>query len=366
MAFDAVSWKGEGAASEASALQSATISLEKARLAYDEAIAPPDKLDLQNAQLAIDQAQVNYADLFEEPTPAEIAQAELNVAQAEDNIDQLLAGASEVEVQEAEAAVLFALTTLEETRTNLMTGSAVVSPLDGIVTQISVVEGQAVDRGDTVAVVAALDAFEVNLSVSEEYILLLHEGMPVEIAVDVAPDLPVTGTVTYISPVDTDSFSQGQTTSISSGSTSPGSYPVTIQVEPGPGVDTLRAGMNVQVTFVGSNQLPTDSWLVPAGSIRLSDAQGDSGIVQVMRGNTTQDVSVTVTGVTQGEWQVVVSDTLAQGDRVVGSTATFLEDASGGNQGGMPGGMPGAGNFGGGMTGGGMPGSGPSGGGQRP
>ena len=361
-AYDAVSWRGSEAASEANALQSATISLESARLAYEEAIAPPDELDVQAAQLEIDQAQNSYTQLFEEATPAEIAQAQLSVAQAQDAILELEAGPTEQEIQEAEAAVLTALTTFEETRMTLQSGSAIVAPLDGLVTQISIVEGQVVERGDTVAVIAALDTFEINLSVSEEYILLLTEGMPVEISLDVAPALPITGVITYIAPVDTDSFSQGQTTSFESTSTSPGSYPVTIQVDATSGVETMRAGMNVQVTFVGSNQLPENSWLVPATSIRPSRPQSDSATIQVVRGETTQAIEVVVTDITQGEWQVVVSPELAEGDLVVGTTTTFLEESNG-EQGG-PSIVPGGGMPGGGIPGGGIPGGGnfPSGG----
>ena len=237
----------------------------------------------------------------------------LRVAQAEDAIQKLQAGASEQDIQQAEATVLTALTTFEETRKNLLSGSAMVASIDGLVTQVTVVAGQVVERGDTVAVIAALDSFEINLSVSEEYILRLKEQMPVAVAVDVAPGLAITGVVTYIARVDTDSFSQGQSTSFGSGSTSPGSYPVTIQVDDSPALDTLRAGMNVQVTFIGSNQLPENSWLVPASSIRRPNPDSDTGTIQIVRGDTPQPLEVTVTTITQGEWQVVVSPELTEG-----------------------------------------------------
>ncbi|MEZ4860762.1 MAG: HlyD family efflux transporter periplasmic adaptor subunit [Caldilineaceae bacterium] len=336
VAYDAVSWRGEGAATEASALQNATISLESTRLTYEEAIAPPDALALQKAQLAVTQAQNNYNQLFKAATPAQLTQAQVRVTEAQDALQQLEDGPSDQEIQQAEATVLASLTAFEETRTDLLSGSDLVAPLAGLVTQIPVSEGAVVERGDTVAVVAALDSFEINLSVSEEYILLLKEQMPVAIAVDVAPNLPITGTVAYIARVDTNSFSQNESTA-ASGNNSPGSYPVRVDVLDSPALSDLRAGMNVQVTFLGSNQLPPNSWLVPANSIRRGRGDNATATIQILRGETPEPLAVTVTDITQGEWQVVVSPDLSERDRVVGTVTSFLDNGSTTTQGGFGG-----------------------------
>lgn len=326
-AYDAVSWRGgNDAASQASALQSATLSLENAQKEYDKAIAPPDEIEIQTAQLAIDQAQNSYDQLFAEVTEGQIAQAQLQVAQAEDAIRQLEDGPTEQEIQKAEAEVLKALTKFEEIRTNLQSGSAILAPIDGLITQVKVVEGQVVERGYTVAIIAALDAFEVKLTVSEEYILRLEEQMPVEIRASVSPDTKIGGIVTYISRIDTASFNQDQTASFEASSTTPGTYPVTILVNESDELESLRAGMNVQVTFVGSNQLPENSWLVPASSIEPTGDGDNTGTIQILRNGTPEPLEVVVTDITQGEWQVVVSDELSDGDMVVGSVATFMAD----------------------------------------
>lgn len=328
-AYDAVSWRGgEEAAAQASALQNATIALENARLTYEEAIAPPDELEIQAAQLAIDQAKNSYAQLFAEATSAEVAQAKLQVAEAEDALAQLEAGPLPQEIQEAEAAVLTALTEFEAIRADLLSGSAILAPIEGLVTQVMVTEGQVVERGDTVATIAALDAFEINLNVSEEYILALDAGMPVRITVDVAPTLVLTGTVLYISLVDTDTFSQDEGISFEPASSSPASYPVVVQVDASSALTSLRAGMNVQVTFVGSNQLPPNSWLVPMSSIQRPSPDSETGTIQLLRDGTPQEIEVTVTAITQGEWQVVTSGELQEGDQVVGFVTSFLGDTS--------------------------------------
>jgi hypothetical protein len=143
--------------------------------------------------------------------------------------------------------------------------------------------------------------------------------MAVQIALDVLPNQPLSGTVSVITPpeVQSDDNSSGF-----SGSTQLTSYPVTVVVEESALSDRLRAGMSAQVTFIGSNQLPPDAWLVPINGLEL---QGENrGVVQLLRGDIPTPLEVEVTDVTQGEWAVVVSPDLQEGDMVVGSTASFV------------------------------------------
>ncbi|MCB0182722.1 MAG: hypothetical protein KDE31_00575, partial [Caldilineaceae bacterium] len=147
------------------------------------------------------------------------------------------------------------------------------------------------------------------------------QGMPVNIRLDVLPGQAISGTVSVIAPPEVQTGEN--TTAGQSGSTQLTTYPVTVVVDDGDDVARLRAGMSAQVTFVGSNQLPPNSWLVPANGLALQ-AEG-VGVVQVMRDGTPTPLEVEVTDITQGEWVVVVSPTLAEGDVVQGSTSSFLD-----------------------------------------
>lgn len=326
-AYDAVSWRGDIAAlSEASALQSATISYESAQSAYDEATKPPTDLELQQAQLALTRAQNEYNKLFEPATRGQLEQARSTVANAEQRVADLLRGASTEEIQEAERVVLDALNRLEETRLKLLQGSDLTAPFDGVVTNLAATVGQVVEEGDTVATVAAPSQFKLVLSVNENSILRLDEGMPVAIAVEVAPDLVLSGTVTYIGAVDTDSLNQSNNSGFGGGN-QPVNYPVTVEVDDSTVTPALRAGMSVRVTFVGSSQLPENSWLVPASAIENQQASGETttGTIQVMRNGAPTPLEITVTDQTQGEWVVVISTALQEGDQVVGTVASFLD-----------------------------------------
>jgi multidrug efflux pump subunit AcrA (membrane-fusion protein) len=331
-AYDAVSWKGDiGASSEAAALQSATTSFEEARNAYADTIKPPTELELQKAQLEIAKAQNGYNKLLGKATPAQLEQARVKVAKAQEKVDELQQGPAPLKVQEAEAKVLEALSAFESTRTKLLTTSNLQAPVDGLVIKMAVKPGQVVKAGDTVAIVAETNHFKLTLPVSEVRILQINEGMPVNIVFDVLPDQTITGTVASIAPLDTQASSDN-----SGAATQPNgggqltTYPVIIQVADSPLNDKLRAGMSAQVTFVGTNGLAPNSWLVPTNA--LDSTTAGQATVQVLRGEAPQPLQVTVTEQTLGEWVVVVSPDLHEGDQVVGSTASFLNAPGSGPQ----------------------------------
>lgn len=329
-AYNAIAWKGDLAASaEAAALQSAVISHESAQRAYEEVIKPPSELEVQKAQNDIARAQNEYNKLFAKATPALVEQARVRVAKAEQKVAQLQTGPSSLKVQEAEAAVLDKLTTVESIRTKLLSTSNLQAPVAGQVVKLSAKLGQVVKAGETVAAVAVPDQFKLSLPVSELFILRIQRGMSVTIALDVLPNQPITGVVAGFTPIevqtssDTNSGQPG-----SGGGTQFTTYPVIVQVLDSPLSGSLRPGMSAQVTFVGSNQLAANSWLVPLNGIQ--DQNGDIGTIQVLRGTTPTPLQVQVTAQTQGDWVVVVSDQLQEGDQVVGSTATFLDSGPGG------------------------------------
>ncbi len=322
-AYNAIAWRGDVAASgEAAALQSATIAHETARDAYAEAIKPPTELETAKAQNAIVQAQSAYEQLLTAATAAEIEQAKVRVAKAEDRLAEVQAGPTSLAVQEAENSVLTALNRVEDLRTKLRSANGLQAPVAGQVVKLSVSAGDVVKEGDTLALVVVPDEFKVRLAVSELFILRIAPAMAVNIALDVLPGQPLMGTVTVIAPPDVETESDTTNTGLS-GSTQLTTYPVTVAVHDGAAAARLRAGMSAQVTFIGSNDLPPDSWLVPANG--LETVQEGVGVVQLLRGEAPTPLEVTVTDRTQGEWVVVVSTDLQEGDLVVGSTASFLD-----------------------------------------
>lgn len=320
--YEAIAWKGDLAASfEAEALKNATINLERTQVAFDQASAPADAVDLDDARLAITRAQATYDKLLVPPSQAELARARARVASAEQQIKKLDEGATSLQIQEAEAAVFSALTALEETREQLLKIDLLAAPISGRIVSLSAKADQTIGQGQVIAKIAADKQFKIEVSINELSILNLTEGMDVDIITDVMPDETLTGTVSSIAPTQLDSGTSGST--VGTG-TSLATYPVVVELFESPLLQKLRAGMSAEVTFIGSNQLPPNSWLVPLNA--LEEVDGDSGTIMLVRGEETEPLQVTVLDQTQGEWQVVVSDELEQGDLVVGSTSSFLND----------------------------------------
>lgn len=328
--YDAISWKGDKEAEgAASSLQSATISLENARRTYEEAQKPPSDTELTKAKLEISRAQNAYNKLFQKATPSQVELAKVRVAKAQEKVDQLKLGPSSVKVQEAENKVLESLNKFEEIRTKLLSTSNLLAPIDGMVVKVAATLKQVVKAGDVVVVVATPSRFKLKLSVSEIDILKISEGMPVAITLDVLPDQPLTGIVSRIPPIELTTDSSGNISAFNSGPQL-STYPIVVDVDESEFAEKMRAGMSAQVTFIGSNQLQENSWLVPITSVtpggEADPATGNApGTIQLMRGEETVTLEVQVTTITRGEWVVVVSPELSDGDMVVGSVSSFLD-----------------------------------------
>lgn len=321
-AYNAVAWRGDiAASSESAALQSATESYEQQKATYDETVKPPTELQLQKAQNAIAQAQNNYDKLFA-ATPSQLEGAKVKLARAEEKVKNIENGPPALKVQEAEGQVVEALNRLESLRNKLNNAATLRSPFDGQLVKLSAKPGQAVKEGDTLAVVVIPDQFKLTLAISELSILRIERGMPVEITLDVLPEEIFAGIVATIAPPTV------QTEGDTSGGGGGGggqftTYGVTVAMDDDTRNQRLLAGMSARATFVGSNQLPPNAWLVPANAI--TEQNGDSGTIQLMRGETPMPLAVQVTELTHGESVVIVSEELQPGDMVVGSMASFLD-----------------------------------------
>jgi multidrug efflux pump subunit AcrA (membrane-fusion protein) len=326
-AYDAIAWKGDKEAeAAASALQAATVSLEDARRAYDEAQKPPSELEVTKAQLEVSKAKNEYNKLFQKATPAQIETARVRVRKAQEKLETVKQGPAPIKRQEAENKVLEALNKFEEIRTKLLSTRSLQAPIDGMVVRVAVTPQQTVKSGDVVVVVATPTQFKIKLQVSEIDILKISEGMPVSITLDVLPEQTLSGVVARIPPIELTTDSSGNASAFASGPQL-SSYPVIVNVADSTLAGRMRAGMSAQITFIGSNQLAENSWLVPLTSLTSQEQVNDKtiGTIEVRRGEAATPLQVEVTTVSKGEWVVVVSPELTETDRVVGTVSSFLD-----------------------------------------
>lgn len=319
-AYDRVAYTGQGAASQAAALQQATIDYEAARAALEIATEPASEADLQDALNAIQTAQEQLDDLRAQPTAADIAAAEAQVSSAQAQLDNLLNGPTKAELRAAEISVEQAQLNLDAAR-EALAQAQLRAPIAGAVLAVDVEVGQKVNAGLAAATLADLSDLELTVNVAEVDVSKIQAGQIAEITIDALPDRVFTGVVDRIAP----------TSASESGVVN---YPVTIRLT-GPDLAGVRPGMTAVATI--RDEALAGSWLVPTAALR--ERQGETMVVVLRNGQPTP-ISVTSAG-SQGEWTIVQSAELQAGDEAVGGVSSFL------NQGDTPRGFGPPGAFGG-------------------
>lgn len=322
--YEKVSWRPDvGRTSQAAAYEKATIDYENAKAAYDEATAPASAGDVQSALSQAENAQKALEDLLDGATPAEIAAAEAQVASIEAQLADLRAGPDANALESAQIAVDKAFLDVEDAAAALA-ATRLLAPIDGTVLAVNLTVGQRIGSGSSAVTLARRNDLELQVNVAEVDVSDIRLGRPVAIALDALPGENFQGEVIGIAP-----SAESQSGVVN--------YPVTIRLlNPD---SRVLAGMTAVATIV--NESVAGGWLVPANAVRQS---ADGARVLLVRDGAPLPVAVEV-GQRQGEWVVVSAPELQTGDRVLGTTATFVNQenrvrfgppGSGGNNGGGP------------------------------
>ena len=322
-AYDQVAWQNSaGMTSQAADLQDATITYEKAQAAYGEATAPAANGDVQSAVSTIESAQQTLADLLAQPSEADIASAEAEVASAEQSLQDLLDGAEASDVESARVALAQAELDIAAAAIDLG-NTEVRAPMNGTILSVELQVGQQASEGEVAFTLADTSNLQLTVNVAEMDVKQLTVGMSATVTIDALPGESFAGQVLRISPA-------------SDPDQSVVNYPVTVLL-----VDDDLTGVRAGMTAVAEMQSTSlaDTWLAPSSAVQEIDGQPQ---MVVLRDDNQMTVSVT-TGQVQGEWIVVESSELQEGDEVIADLATYTaDDNSGfgppGGGGGGPGG----------------------------
>ncbi|RLT44941.1 MAG: efflux RND transporter periplasmic adaptor subunit [Chloroflexi bacterium] len=301
--YEKVSWRPDvGLTPQSAAMEKATIDYENAKAAYDESTAPAATGDVQSAVSQAQNAQKQLDDLLEGATAAEIAAAEAQVASKEANLADLRAGPDANALAAAQITVDKAFLDLQDAAAALA-ATRLLAPVDGTVLAVNLTVGQRIGSGSSAVTLARRDNLELEVNVAEVDVSKLSLGQPAQITLDALPGAEFAGEVISIAPA-----ADSQSGVVN--------YPVTIRLlNPD---SRVRSGMTSVALLV--NEAAGAGWLVPATAVR--EVVGGAQVV-VLRDGAPRPVAVTV-GARQGEWVVVDSPELQATDRVVGTTATFI------------------------------------------
>lgn len=308
-AYDKVAYTDSaGTSGQAATLQSATIDYKTAEAAYNESVAAAGQDELQSAWSSIQTAQKNLDDLKAKPTAADLASAEAQVASAMSQLESLVDGVSEAELRSAQISVEKAQLDLDDAKQNLAEAT-LNAPIDGTILTINVTEGTRVTSdGLTAMTMSDLSQLELTVDVTEVDIPKITAGQAVKVTLDALSDKTFNGTVSRIEPY-------------SSASDGVVYYPVTITLTD-KDLSGILPGMTAVAEFVAEKL--EAAWMVPSGAITERDGKT---MAMILRNNKPTPIEVTKVGV-QGEWTVVQSPELKEGDQALGSVTSFINENS--------------------------------------
>ena len=226
---------------------------------------------------------------------------------------------AKAEVASAQLAMRESIQRLED--------SSLRSPIDGLVTLVTVEEGDQVGATATIVEVADTSIMEVDGIVDEVDVLSLREGTKARVSLDALPGRPMEGTLTEIAPV-----AQSQQGVVS--------YPIRIRVQI-PERMRPREGLSAVASII----LREEKNVLRVPQLALQGTF-DAPVIMVKTPLGIDERKV-VLGDTDGYW-VAVREGLSEGDQVImetsqASTSQFSFRQFRGHFGGSSGGRSGGG-----------------------
>ena len=252
---------------------------------------------------------VNAGDLLLSLDPDDlqraVEQARIDLASSQLRLRRLLTSADEIDMELGNLSVAQAELDLQKALQDLASAQ-LIAPIPGSVLSLDVAPGTKVSPGTVVATLADPRRLELTVQVAEVDIPRIESGRPVDVVIDALPDETFAGMTSRIEP-----FNETQSGVIN--------YPVTIRLLDS-ALDSVLPGMTAVATL--RSEVVDDRWLVPSAAIQ--EVNGETAVI-VVRGQERFSLAVTPEGL-HGEWTIVRSPDLQDGDEVLGTTATFVEE----------------------------------------
>ncbi|MBO6148605.1 MAG: HlyD family efflux transporter periplasmic adaptor subunit, partial [Lachnospiraceae bacterium] len=216
--------------------------LESARDSAKKAVESAEK-SVESARRSLVSAKYSLADQIDSYTKA-VRSAEKTGIEDNRTISENM-----VSVLETELSNLTTNDDLEEQISDYeieLNDCKVTAPISGIVTSVSVVEGDEYDEKSTICEIQDDTSYRVKATVDQYDIASVKEGMSCVVKTEATEDEEMTGTLTFVSPVPEGSSSTGSTGS--SGSSGSGSsstdYPIEISIDERD--ERIRIGMTAE------------------------------------------------------------------------------------------------------------------------
>ena len=283
----------------------ASANLEQAKAGVQEAQRRLERLQNGTRREEIDRAEAEVASARADVSSAqaEVSSAEASVSEARAQLEELENGTRIEEIARAEADVVDAEAQVEVYETRLE-DTRVRAPFAGIITQRYADPGAFVTpatsassaaSATSTSIVALAKGLEVLAQVPEADISQIQSGQEVEIIADSYPDEVFAGRVKLVAP---EAVRDRDVTV----------FEVRLEIETG--LEQLRSGMNVDLTFLGERL--ENALVVP--TVAIVTNKGQTGVLVPAAEDEVEFQEVTI-GPTVGD-RIQILDGVEPGERI--------------------------------------------------
>ncbi len=188
--------------------------------------------------------------------------------------------------------------------------AVIISPIDGIVTNLNVSVGE-LYKGDVIAVVQNTSGFKASAEADQYDISDIAKNMKASISTKTTGDTEMTGEVTFVSPIPGITNTSKDSTSTTKSTSN--NYPIEVTIQDPS--DRLRIGMTAKIKIIENEA--KDVLAVPSSYI-TTDESGEN-VVTVKNDDGCSRMVKVETGLKTDYYIEVRSDELKEGDTVVGT-----------------------------------------------
>lgn len=260
-----------------------------------------NKEKIENAQLNLERTKKLYEEgaiSKSQLEQAELAASDKSLEAIKGQVDQAQIGYEQALNQLRQAEISY-----EQVQSNL-SNTVVTAPIGGVVSDLTVKEGQMASNAQPAATIAQMDKVYIQMNVVENMVNKLKLGQEVAVNVPAALDGEITSTISYISPT-ADPRSQ--------------LYPVKVYIHNQD--SNIRPGMNGEVKL-GLDQVESAT-VIKRNAVLDRDGKN---LVYVVEGDKAVERVVTI-GLDTGDY-VEIKEGIKEGEQVIVEGQHYVEDGT--------------------------------------
>ncbi|MDQ2087566.1 efflux RND transporter periplasmic adaptor subunit [Herbivorax sp. ANBcel31] len=290
-------------------------NLGNAKSTYEESIENLDKSKKLYEAGAISKSELNSAEDMVKTSEMQVRDAENNLKHSKQNLNDaiLSAKSSDIDIEVQVKNLKKTEDRIKEIEKNIeRLKESALSPIDGVISEINVVEGETINNVQPAFKIINNDSLIIKANIRELDIKYVEIGQKVNISADaVDRGSEISGKIEYISPVAERITTSNNTETV-----------VGIEIFIDKGVELLRPGYSVTCEI--ATDMNEEALIASFEMFGREDSAGNRYMYVVDDENIVREKKITL-GITS-DFEVEITDGLSEGDRVIINPSNNIED----------------------------------------